>query len=108
MNRDDGIHIRCIRGIRQPAALAALCIAISALAQQPCDAPRGFEGRAYFILDNERAASESIKIEIESRNRYGIFTGTISRYSPFSGHPEVLCQEVVDAPVEGFLRRLSA
>src|SRR5947209_19363230 len=100
--RDQGKHVACSRRIRRPAAGSALCLAVSALAQQPCDSPQGFDGRAYFVLDSQRPTSESIKIEIESLNEYGIFVGKLSRYSPFSGHPQVLCQEVVNAPVEGF------
>jgi len=77
--------------------------ALHAAAQNDrCDVPRAFEGRTYFILDNGRQASEPLEIEITDMNAYGIFTGTFSRYSPFSGRPEVLCQESVRVPVEGF------
>jgi hypothetical protein len=67
-----------------------------------CDVPRAFEGRTYFFLDSGRQTSESLDIEVTSMNSYGIFTGTFSRYSPFPNHPEVLCQEAVRVPVEGF------
>jgi hypothetical protein len=80
--------------------LLSICNAVRA--NSSCDAPRGFDGRAYFVIDSQRQISESIKIEITNQNKYGIFSGTFSRYSPFSGRPEVLCQESVGVPLEGY------